>query len=338
VLGKPVDLLFTRDDLLHGVPEQEAWNADRYGRAADERWHVRKDGTQFFASGVLTPLGLAGSVGYVKVLRDLTDRKSMEDALREARDNLEIRVEDRTAQLARANDELQGSLDARNELLRRVVTAQEDERRRVARELHDGLGQELTGLLLGLKALEQAIPKESPGWEQLQSVRATVDRISRESHDLAIALRPTALDDFGLESALSTYVAVWRVRTGIAVEFQAAGLGSQRLPSDVETAIYRIVQEALNNVAKHAAAQRVSVIVTRQSDDVTALVEDDGRGFQPGAQSRASNGPRLGLLSMRERVGLAGGTLTIESGPGQGTTIRVTIPLAASSSNGQTGL
>jgi signal transduction histidine kinase len=269
---------------------------------------------------VLTPLGEGGARGFVKVLRDLTDRKRMEDALREARDELEARVEERTAELTRAHE-------ARVELLRRVVTAQEDERRRVSRELHDGLGQELTALILGLKALEQAVPEDAPGRDRLREVEATVGRIGREAHELALDLRPTALDDIGLAPALSAYVTRWSERCGLAADFQAVGLDGDRLPRDVETTVYRVVQEALHNVAKHAAARRVSVIVERRGDELTALVEDDGRGFDTEGVGSRSGRRGLGLLGMRERVGLVGGTLLVESGDGAGTTVRARIPL-----------
>jgi signal transduction histidine kinase len=257
--------------------------------------------------------------GFVKVLRDLTERKRMEDALREARDQLEARVVERTAELTRANE-------ARVELLRRLVRAQEDERRRVSRELHDGLGQELTALILGLKALEQAVPDDAPGRARLREVEAIVGRIGREAHDLAVELRPTALDDIGLVPALAAYVARWSERTRIAAEFQPLGLDGNRLPSEVETAAYRVVQEALNNVAKHASARHVSVIVELREGELTALVEDDGSGFTPD-RSGAEPDRRLGLLGMRERIALVGGTLLIESGEGEGATVRARIPL-----------
>jgi signal transduction histidine kinase len=284
---------------------------------------MRKDGSRFYASGVLARLGNDGALGLVKVLRDLTDRKRMEDALREARDEQESRVAERTAELSRANE-------SRIELLRRLVRAQEDERRRVSRELHDGLGQELTALILGLKALEGSIPEGSPGRDRLREVEASAGRIVREAHDLAVELRPTALDDIGLDAALSTYVASWSERSGIAAGFQSAGLDGGRLPSEIETAVYRVVQEALNNVAKHAGAGRVSVILERRGDEVTSLVEDDGRGFEP---ARAGSGPgrRLGLLGMRERIALVGGALLVESAEGQGTTVRARIPLLGAS-------
>ncbi len=328
IIGKSGDLLFTPEDRAAGEPEAEVRIAVLEGRAANERWLVNRAGVRFYASGVLARLGDQGPRGFVKVAGDLTVRKRMEDDLRQARDELELRVAERTAELAQANEALREALEARQELLRRLVTAQEDERRRISRELHDGLGQELTALILGLKALEQAIPETTPGHTRLREVEAIVNRIGRETHDLAIDLRPTALDDLGLGTALATYVARWSERTGIAAAFERLGLEGTRLPLEVETAVYRVVQEALNNVAKHAAARHVSVIVERSGVELTALVEDDGRGFAPDPRSAGSDPRQLGLLGMRERIGLIGGTLLIESGEGVGTTLRARIPLA----------
>jgi signal transduction histidine kinase len=227
----------------------------------------------------------------------------------------------------RAEAALRGAMADRTELLRRLVTAQEDERRRVARDLHDGLGQELTALILGLKALEQSVPEDAPGRDRLREVERIVNVIGREAHDLAVELRPTALDDLGLPAALTAYVDRWSERTGIAADFEPVGLGGDRLPPEVETTAYRVVQEALNNVAKHAGARRVTVMVSRQGGELVAMVEDDGRGFDPGRDGLGSGGRSLGLLGMRERVGLVGGALVIESGEGEGTVVQARIPL-----------
>jgi two-component system, NarL family, sensor histidine kinase DevS len=205
--------------------------------------------------------------------------------------------------------------------LRRVVAGQELERQRLARELHDETGQALTSILLGLKAVEEArtgAETDAAATQLRELIVGTLQDVRR----LAVELRPKALDDFGLVAALERLVSGFSESTGIAVELEAS-LGDERLPAEVETMLYRIVQEALTNVVKHARASRVSIILIRRDRKVTALVEDDGQGFD-GAIEREDG---LGLLGMRERVALVDGRLMVESSAGSGTTLAVEVPL-----------
>jgi signal transduction histidine kinase len=204
--------------------------------------------------------------------------------------------------------------------LRRVVAGQELERQRLARELHDETGQALTSILLGLKAVESAESGEqtrAAAEELRELVVATLQDVRR----LAVELRPKALDDFGLVAALERLASVFSESTGIAVELEAA-LG-ERLPPEVETTLYRIVQEALTNIVKHARARRVSILLVRRGGSATAVIEDDGEGFDP-ASVREDG---LGLLGMHERVALLEGRLSVESSVGAGTTLAVEVPL-----------
>jgi signal transduction histidine kinase len=194
--------------------------------------------------------------------------------------------------------------------------------------LHDQLGQYLTGLGLGLKLVKDATPSPSPAREQLQELQSLTDRISREVHQLALELRPTALDDFGLEAALANYTEEWGARAGVEVDFHAEGIPG-RLPAVTETALYRVVLEALTNVLKHALATRVSVVLQGSPGHVVAIVEDNGSGFDPEPALLGWAGERrLGILGMRERVALVGGELTIDSGAGRGTSVIARVPLA----------
>ncbi|HET7567779.1 MAG TPA: GAF domain-containing protein [Gaiellaceae bacterium] len=207
------------------------------------------------------------------------------------------------------------------EALQRVVTAQELERRRLARELHDETGQALTSILLGLGMIEEAAISDRTK-QAVDDVRDLVRATLQDVRQLAVELRPKALDDFGLVAALERLTESFREQTGIGVEFVPA-LPGGRLPPEIETALYRIVQESLTNVVKHARASKVSVVLTRKDDSVSVIVEDDGIGFEP---ARTRDGG-LGLVGMRERVGLLGGRLTVESRPGAGTTFVAEVPL-----------
>ena len=247
--------------------------------------------------------------------------------LRNARDELERRVTQRTADLLESNLRLAEALaartvleDARSEWLRKLINAQEDERRRVARELHDEMGQHLSVLAIGLDELKASDPAMAA---RLQQHAGEIERGVRR---LARDLRPAALDDLGLVTALTSYVEEWSKQTGIAADFCSRNCET-RLPTGVESTLYRIVQEALTNVARHAGAQNVGVVIECAGSSVTAIVEDDGRGFDPGRVG-AGGLVHLGLRGIHERAALLGGTVTIESSAGT-TSLFVTLPLHA---------
>jgi two-component system sensor histidine kinase UhpB len=205
--------------------------------------------------------------------------------------------------------------------VRRVVAAQEDERRRLALELHDETGQALTSILLGLKAIGGAKSREDAERAEAE-VRTLVVQALQDVRALAVELRPSALDDFGLGPALERLTQTFAERSGIETSVEAGIEG--RLPAEVETTLYRVVQEAFSNVVKHAEATRVSVVLARRDGEVVATIDDDGRGFH----EEDVREDALGLVGMRERLALLGGRLTIESSPGSGTTIAAQLPLA----------
>jgi len=216
---------------------------------------------------------------------------------------------------------------ARRELQRQLADAQEEERRRMSRELHDHMGQHLAALILGLETLKESTTEPHQRF-RVQQLQVLASVIGSEVHDVALELRPTALDDLGLPSAVRHYAEQWSGRYDIPVDVHSSGLDEQRLPPAIETTLYRIVQEGLTNVARHAQATRVSVIIELRNGIVQLILEDDGRGFPVDAVMNAPpTERRLGLLGMRERATLAGGTLDIESAPGRGTTLFVRIPI-----------
>jgi signal transduction histidine kinase len=225
----------------------------------------------------------------------------------------------------------QAELD-RLQLLRRLSNAEENERRRIACELHDQIGQSVTGLMLGLKNLEHVIKTaagEVPA-DRIHWLQTLANGIGRDIHRVASDLRPTALDELGLQDALKALCSEWSSRFHIQTDLHFLG-SNGCLPPDLAIAVYRAVQEALTNILKHAKAGNVSLVVDHRFDELRVVIEDDGTGFSPDpsppTDTPKKEAARLGLSGMRERLSLIGGTLAIESEPGAGTTLFISVPL-----------
>lgn len=214
------------------------------------------------------------------------------------------------------------------DLLNRVVAAQEEEQRRISRELHDHLAQSLTAIIFGLKSLEgEGLPGASNSL--LRKLQDIAGGLSEEVRTLARRLRPPSLDDLGLQGALANCISEYSRLSGMHVDFHCNGLLSKRLPDLIETTVYRIVQESLTNVRKHGEATNVSVIVECRRNRVRAIVEDNGRGFDADMFLKTpSQGHGLGLLGMIERTKLVDGSINIESSPGGGTTVILRVPIS----------
>lgn len=211
-------------------------------------------------------------------------------------------------------------------LSRRLVEAQELERKAISRELHDEAGQALTVLMIGLGMLERDCKTYAPHLvEQVKELKRTTDGVIEGLHRLSRNLRPASLDRLGLVAAVRQHIKQFEGQTAIPVEFMPINLGEERFPPEVEITAYRVVQEALTNVARHAQAGRASVILKRRGDRLLAIIEDNGRGLNV---KKAMARGRLGLQGMRERAEMLGGRFSLESTPGSGTTIFVEILLA----------
>jgi PAS domain S-box-containing protein len=333
-IGQPIFLIIPSDRFAE---EHDVLARLRRGEKVDHFETVRrtKDGRDVHISLTVSPIRDAEGriVGASKVARDISDRIRGQQLLRRAHDELERRVAERTAELARANDALRSEMlerqraeEQRIELLTRLVLAEEQERRRIARELHDQLGQHLTALRLTLEILKSQPGERAGARVQVETLEQLARQLDRDVAFRVCQLRAPELETLGLQAALTNHVRSWSQHFGIPVHFHANGWTDEPLSSEVETTVYRVGQEALNNVAKHARADRVDVVLERHGERLSLIIEDNGEGFDPSNLDRS--GQRFGLIGMQERAALVGAEVQVESTPGGGTTVVVRAPLA----------
>lgn len=229
-------------------------------------------------------------------------------------------------QLARAEEERREKEKLRGEFLQRVIASQEGERQRIAHELHDQTGQALASIMVGLKVLENAAAGDEVR-ARVADLKKAITAEMNAIHDLAVALRPSILDDMGLVPALEMLAADLRKRHNLAVTLTIIGFAGRRAAAYTETCVYRIVQEALTNVVRHAGASEVKVLLDWRGERIRGVVEDDGAGFDPAILDGGDR--RLGVYGMKERAQLLGGSCRIESEPGQGTMVVFEAPAGA---------
>jgi signal transduction histidine kinase len=225
--------------------------------------------------------------------------------------------------------ELARKEEMRVRLLNKVMSAQEEERKRIARELHDETSQALTSLMVGLRIIENSASIDQAR-DKTSELRALAAQTLDEVHRLATELRPSLLDDLGLAAAIERYTQEYSTKMNINVDYHVSGVNKHGLSPEMEVAIYRIIQESLTNIAKHAAARNVSVVLMYRDSSLVATIEDDGRGFDINSVMASADKKGLGLFGMYERASLIGGNLTVESQPGSGTTIFLEVPLKLS--------
>lgn len=282
---------------------------------------LTKDGRYIDVSVTVSPLkdAVGQFVGVSKVIRDISERKRAEVLLKQAHEALEIRVQERTAELSAANHSLRI-------LSNRLMQVQEEERSRLARDLHDEVGQLLTALKIDLQDIQHGEVRDSR-FSPLTDSLELVDRLLTQVRTLALDLRPSLLDDLGLVSALRWYANRQATRNGWTLSLAVEGMEG-RVPASIEVTCFRVAQEALTNIAKYARAKTINLALRRQDGEVTLVIQDDGVGFDVmQARRRALDGKSIGLLGMEERVRLAGGSLLISSVPGEGTRLQLCFSL-----------
>jgi PAS domain S-box-containing protein len=343
ILGKHLSKFYSPEDVASGKPEQILEEAAQHGQSENEGWRIRKEGSRFWANVVVTALrNDKGSLqGFAKVTRDMTERHGKEESLAKAKEVLELRIEQRTTVLARVNHELRteiaeraraeeqlrASLEQLRALTGHLQSVREEERKSIAREIHDELGQACTAIKMDLALINRkATKRQTRLLAKVDSATQLVDGMIVTLRRIASELRPRTLDDLGLAAALEGQAQEFETRTGIHCR---VALPQESLALDPErsTAIFRIFQESLTNVARHARATRVEARLEREVNQIIFQVRDNGAGFdKEEAKSRKS----LGLVGMHERALLLNGELKVESVPGTGTTLTLRIPLPPS--------
>ena len=331
-IGRMASLIFTPKDVGEGAFERELQSAAANGIAEDERWHIRKDGSFFFASGLLHALydRRGALTGYVKIVRDLTHRVEMEAAIDDESSSLDIKIEERpptdghwtrVMRMELARQTRDDYLKLR--LMQRAFQTQEDERIRISRDIHDHLGQQLTAFRLKLHSLKERSREGEDLQAEIDDLAEMGRQIDQTVDFIAWELRPNSITEVGLEKAIDSYVQQWSSQFKIPVEAKTLKRTNERLAAAAEINLYRILQEALNNISKHARASKVEVLMEDRGPEVVLIVEDDGVGFD---LQKSSNAEGLGLIGMGERAALLQGTMEIESEVGKGTAIHVRVP------------
>jgi PAS domain S-box-containing protein len=323
-VGQSGELIFTPEDRAEGAVEKEIDLALTDGRAGDRRFHLRKDGSRFWADGILMRLNHADGEklrGFAKIARDATDQRRVEDELLHARDELEQRVVERTRELLATNNELEQTMAQRQQLERELLEISEREKRRIGEDLHDLVCQELTATALFLKSSAKKVAKKSPAAaETLEESAQTVNRNVVLARELARGLQAVELSASGLKNALRDLAAQASENRGIKCHFKAAR--GVRVPDDtIALHLYRIAQEAVTNAVKHSEATNILITLDRNPTHTCISVQDDGKGFV-----LRQRGKGLGLHMMRYRANALGGQLKIERRRTGGMDITCVIP------------
>jgi PAS domain S-box-containing protein len=320
-IGRPGAMIFTPEDRKAGAVEKEMETALSEGRALDRRYHLRKDGSRFWADGVLMRLDDEQERlrGFAKVARDATDQKRVEDELVHARDEMEQRVLDRTSDLLAMYSDLEHTIAERQQLERELLEISEREKRRIGEDLHDMVCQELTATALFLQSSARKV-KDPAAAEMLEAAALTVNRNVGLARELARGLQAVELTASGLKNALRGLAAQACDNSGIKCHFKAAR-GVRVADDTIALHLYRIAQEAVANAVKHSGAKNILISLDRNETHTCVSVQDDGKGFVVRPRRKG-----LGLHMMRYRANSLGGELKIERRRSGGMDITCVIP------------
>lgn len=314
IVEKHFSKFYPPEAIQSGWPERELVLAQKEGRFTDEGWRVKKDGTTFWASVVITPLRSPGGElsGFAKVTQDLTERRRTEERVQ----NLNRELRERVGELDEARRTVELRTIELQKLSAQLLQIQDEERRRLARELHDDVGQQLLGLKMLL-----------PDTEVNENIHKQVDNAISTIRNLSYLLHPPLLDETGLRSALHWYVEGLVKRSNIEISLSITPQNFPRLAPEIETTIFRVVQESLTNVYRHAESESARVEVDKQSERVVVRVRDYGKGLPPETIGKMhSFGLGVGISGMRERLRQFGGELKVSRAE-PGTMVEARIPL-----------
>lgn len=321
ILGKHFSTFFTEEDVRSGKPQHILELAAKEGHAEQEGWRVRKDGSRFWVNGILTALrDKSGKlIGFSKITRDITERKQQQEAL-----NAEI------IEKGKAQRELFESEKSLRQLSLSLLRTQDEERRRIGREMHDSLGQYLSALKMKLGTVKMRDTSLSPqSSKELEQCAGLLEDCVKEVRTISYLLYPPMLEEMGLKSAITWYLEGFTERSGITtcVEIDSE---LQRLPRDIELALFRVLQETLNNVHKHSGSNKVNIKVSKTGETVTVEVRDYGKGLAESvllqAHTQWNAGFGVGLRGMNERMRQLGGKLTLAAAQ-PGTLVRASVPI-----------
>ncbi|HVW98201.1 MAG TPA: PAS domain-containing sensor histidine kinase [Mucilaginibacter sp.] len=322
IKGKPISIFYSAEDIKQGAPQRVLEMAAANGRHGQEGWRIRKDGTRFWADVVVTALfDEDGKLqAFAKVTRDMTERKKMDNMLRDFNAELSRQVHSQTLELEETTAQLR-------QLSSHLQTAREEERRYIAREIHDELGQMLTGLRMDIVWLRKKMTgADGTVTERFEKSLELLGQTRQTVRQLSSSLHPSLMEDLGLTAAISALSSEFEERWGLKVAFKAQweGVDEMGLSRETSIGIYRVFQESLTNVAKHAQATEVKTMLYVENNNLVLSINDNGKGFDTKA---VAGGKTLGLLSIRERALMMRGKFELETAQHQGTTVRLIVPL-----------